>query len=151
MLAADIPGKQFGNAGIHCWNLYKSHLLYFENEPEENFVASMIYNLTRLRGMYSICCRMRCNSKYRIHIQLFPMAHLRQRFIYVGNYQTMLIYMWVILFICTDPGMSLNCAPIRVCRKSTSRPGYVVKVRPDPGYVVKQCPRIVMNKIFDWH
>ena len=50
-----------------------------------------------------------------------------------------------------DPGMSLNCAPTRVCRKSTSRPGYVVKVRPDPGYVVKQCPRIVMNKIFDWH
>ena len=51
----------------------------------------------------------------------------------------------------SDPGMSLNCAPTRVCRKSTSRPGYVVKVRPDPGYVVKQCPRIVMNKIFDWH
>ena len=50
-----------------------------------------------------------------------------------------------------DPGMSLNCAPTRVCRKSASRPGYVVKVRPDPGYVVKQCPRIVMNKIFDWH
>ena len=50
-----------------------------------------------------------------------------------------------------DPGMSLNCAPTRVCRKSTSRPGYVVKVCPDPGYVVKQCPRIVMNKIFDWH
>ena len=24
-------------------------------------------------------------------------------------------------------------------------------VRPDPGYVIKQCPRIVMNKIFDWH
>ena len=51
----------------------------------------------------------------------------------------------------SDPGMSLNCAPTRVCRKSTSRPGYVVKVRTDPGYVVKQCPRIVMNKIFDWH
>ena len=50
-----------------------------------------------------------------------------------------------------DPGMSLNCAPTRVCRKSASRPGYVVKVRTDPGYVVKQCPRIVMNKIFDWH
>ena len=33
----------------------------------------------------------------------------------------------------TDPGMSLNCAPTRVCRKSASRPGYVVKVRPDPG------------------
>ena len=49
------------------------------------------------------------------------------------------------------PGMSLNCAPTRVCRKSASRPGYVVKVRTDPGYVVKQCPRIVMNKIFDWH
>ena len=32
-----------------------------------------------------------------------------------------------------DPGMSLNCAPTRVCRKSASRPGYVVKVRPDPG------------------
>ena len=48
-------------------------------------------------------------------------------------------------------GMSLNCAPTRVCRKSASRPGYVVKVRTDPGYVVKQCPRIVMNKIFDWH
>ena len=47
--------------------------------------------------------------------------------------------------------MSLNCAPTRVCRKSVSRPGYVVKVRTDPGYVVKQCPRIVMNKIFDWH
>ena len=45
-----------------------------------------------------------------------------------------------------DPGMSLNCAPTQVCHKSTSRPGYVVKVRPDPGYVVKQCPRIVMNK-----
>ena len=30
-------------------------------------------------------------------------------------------------------GMSLNCAPTRVCRKSASRPGYVVKVRPDPG------------------
>ena len=42
-------------------------------------------------------------------------------------------------------------APTRVCRKSVSRPGYVVKVRTDPGYVVKQCPRIVMNKIFDWH
>ena len=50
-----------------------------------------------------------------------------------------------------DPGMSLNCAPTQVCRKSASRPGYVVKVRTDPGYVVKQCPRIVMNKIFDWH
>ena len=50
-----------------------------------------------------------------------------------------------------DPGMSLNCAPTRVCRKSASRPGYVVKVRTDPGYVVKQCPRIVMNKIFVWH
>ena len=50
-----------------------------------------------------------------------------------------------------DPGMSLNCVPNRVCRKSASRPGYVVKVRTDPGYVVKQCPRIVMNKIFDWH
>ena len=50
-----------------------------------------------------------------------------------------------------DPGMSLNCAPTRVCRKSASRPGYVVKVRTDHGYVVKQCPRIVMNKIFDWH
>ena len=50
-----------------------------------------------------------------------------------------------------DPGMSLNYAPTRVCRKSASRPGYVVKVRTDPGYVVKQCPRIVMNKIFDWH
>ena len=49
------------------------------------------------------------------------------------------------------PGMSLNCAPTRVCRKSGSQPGYVVKVRTDPGYVVKQCPRIVMNKIFDWH
>ena len=45
----------------------------------------------------------------------------------------------------------LNCVPTRVCRKSASRPGYVVKVRTDPGYVVKQCPRIVMNKIFDWH
>ena len=33
----------------------------------------------------------------------------------------------------------------------SSRPGYVVKGRTDPGYVVKQCPRIVMNKIFDWH
>ena len=50
-----------------------------------------------------------------------------------------------------DPGMSLNCAPTRVCRKSASRPRYVVKVRTDPGYVVKQCPRMVMNKIFDWH
>ena len=50
-----------------------------------------------------------------------------------------------------DPGMSLNCAPARVCRKSVSRPGYVVKVGTDPGYVVKQCPRIVMNKICDWH
>ena len=50
-----------------------------------------------------------------------------------------------------DPGMSLNCAPTRVCRKSASRPGYVVKVCTDSGYVVKQCPRIVMNKIFDWH
>ena len=50
-----------------------------------------------------------------------------------------------------DPGMSLNCAPTRGCRKSASRPGYVVKGRTDPGYVVKQCPRIVMNKIFDWH
>ena len=47
--------------------------------------------------------------------------------------------------------MSLNWAPTRVCRKSASRPGYVVKVRTDPGYVVIQCPRIVMNKIFDWH
>ena len=27
-----------------------------------------------------------------------------------------------------DPGMSLNCAPTRVCRKSASRPGYVVKL-----------------------
>ena len=55
----------------------------------------------------------------------------------------------------------INCAPTRVCRKSTfltgyvvkvcPDPGYVVKVRPDPGYVVKQCPRIMMNKIFDWH
>ena len=50
-----------------------------------------------------------------------------------------------------DPGMSLSCAPTRVCRKNVSRPGYVVKVRTDPGYVIKQCPRIVMNKIFDWH
>ena len=50
-----------------------------------------------------------------------------------------------------DPGMSLNCAPTRVCRKSAPRPGYVVKVRTDPGYVIKQCPRIVINKIFDWH
>ena len=59
-----------------------------------------------------------------------------------------------ILIVCDqydDPGMSLNCAPTQVCRKSASRPGYVVKVRTDPGYVVKQCPRIVMNKIFDWH
>ena len=56
-----------------------------------------------------------------------------------------------VLSVMFDPGMSLNCAPTRVCRKSASRPGYVVKVRPDPGYVVKQCPRIVMNKIFDWH
>ena len=55
------------------------------------------------------------------------------------------------LVVVSCQGMSLNCAPTRVCRKSTSRPGYVVKVRPDPGYVVKQCPRIVMNKIFDWH
>ena len=55
------------------------------------------------------------------------------------------------VLILDDPGMSLNCAPTRVCRKSASRPGYVVKVRTDPGYVVKQCPRIVMNKIFDWH
>ena len=39
----------------------------------------------------------------------------------------------------------------RVCRKSASRPGYVVKVHTDPGYVVKQCPRIVMNTIFDLH
>ena len=45
----------------------------------------------------------------------------------------------------------INGRPTRVCRKSASRPGYVVKVRTDPGYVVKQCPRIVMNKIFDWH
>ena len=56
-----------------------------------------------------------------------------------------------ILFNLADPGMSLNCASTRVCRKSASRPGYVVKVRTDPGYVAKQCPRIVMNKIFDWH
>ena len=35
--------------------------------------------------------------------------------------------------LAVDPGMSLNCAPTRVCRKSASRPGYVVKVRPDPG------------------
>ena len=48
----------------------------------------------------------------------------------------------VYLYVNLDPGMSLNCAPTRVCRKSASRPGYVVKVRPDPGYVVKQCPRI---------
>ena len=27
----------------------------------------------------------------------------------------------------------------------------VVVVCHDTGYVVKQCPRIVMNKIFDWH
>ena len=53
-----------------------------------------------------------------------------------------------ICFVCRK---SLNCAPTQVCRKSASRPGYVVKVRTDPGYVVKQCPRIVMNKIFDWH
>ena len=32
-----------------------------------------------------------------------------------------------------DPGMSLNCGPTRVCCKSASRPGYVVKVRLDPG------------------
>ena len=51
--------------------------------------------------------------------------------------------------VCADPGMSLNCAPTRVCRKFAPRPGYVVKVRTDPGYVVKQCPRIVMNKFFD--
>ena len=37
------------------------------------------------------------------------------------------------MFVMLDPGMSLNCAPTRVCRKSASRPGYVVKVRPDPG------------------
>ena len=57
----------------------------------------------------------------------------------------------MLVCICVDPGMSLNCAPTRVCRKSASRPGYVVKVRTDPGYVVKQCPRIVVNTIFDWH
>ena len=39
----------------------------------------------------------------------------------------------------------------RVCRKTTPRPGYVVIVRPDPGCVVKQCPRIVINTIFDCH
>ena len=50
-----------------------------------------------------------------------------------------------------DPGMSLKCAQTRGCRKSASRPGYVVKGRTDSGYVVKQCPRIAMNKIFDWH
>ena len=61
--------------------------------------------------------------------------------------------LYAVLYVCVsfDPGMSLNCVPTRVCRKSASRPGYVVKVRTDPGYVVKQCPRIVMNKIFDWH
>ena len=68
--------------------------------------------------------------------------HVSDRYIILGS--------WV-LFGGVDPGMSLNCAPTRVCRKSASRPGYVVKVRTDPEYVVKQCPRIVMNKIFDWH
>ena len=29
-------------------------------------------------------------------------------------------------YLSRDPGMSLNCAPTRVCRKSASRPGYVV-------------------------
>ena len=53
-------------------------------------------------------------------------------------YKFYLIYLFFYFF---DPGMSLNCALTRVCRKSASR----------PGYVVKQCPRIVMNKIFDWH
>ena len=52
--------------------------------------------------------------------------------------------------------MCFTCRSIRCARISSSdvselRPGYVVKVRTDPGYVVKQCPRIVMNKIFDWH
>ena len=37
------------------------------------------------------------------------------------------------LCIWHDPGMSLNCAPTLVYRKSASRPGYVIKVRPDPG------------------
>ena len=60
-------------------------------------------------------------------------------------------YVGALSYADDDPGMSLNCALTRVCRKSASRPGYVVKVRTDPGYVVKQCPRIVMNKIFDWH
>ena len=56
-----------------------------------------------------------------------------------------------VIVVTVITGMSLNCAPTQVCRKSASRPGYVVKVRTDSGYVVKQCPRIVMNKIFDWH
>ena len=67
------------------------------------------------------------------------------------NCCTFSLYNAGILSTTGDPGMSLNCVPTRVCRKSASRPGYVVKVRTDPGYVVKQCPRIVMNKIFDWH
>ena len=37
------------------------------------------------------------------------------------------------LYKSLDPGMSLNCAPTRVCRNRASRSGYVVIERPDPG------------------
>ena len=45
---------------------------------------------------------------------------------------------------------TLKVRPTRVCRKTASRPGYVMKVRSDSGYVVKQYPMMMMN-IFDWH
>ena len=45
-----------------------------------------------------------------------------------------------------DPGMSLNCAPTRVCRKSAPPPGYVVKVRPDPGMSEKCVPTRLCRK-----
>ena len=47
------------------------------------------------------------------------------------------------------PPLSLVHPPPKT--PTSVQPGYVVKVRTDHGYVVKQCPRIVINKIFDWH
>ena len=47
-----------------------------------------------------------------------------------------------------------ECLPsfeVLICLLNLAASCLDVKVRPDPGYVVKQCPRIVMNKIFDWH
>ena len=40
---------------------------------------------------------------------------------------------------------------IAVCNTFFKKEDYANYLRPDPGYVVKQCPRIVMNRILDWY